>query len=194
MIIEDGFDNLVVLNRCKKPIVAVIRGMCWGVTFTFSSMFDFIYMSPDAYLVAPFMQSLQSPEGSSTYTFPKIFGKAVANELLMLDRKITAQEAVDLGFANAIIPELQEQPDWFDISSVPPIIQLCNTDYRTLMNCKALMNAAKDNVGIEKALKVESLALVANWTHPDFVAKFQAYLNKSISTRSKKKPHDDAKL
>jgi len=40
------------------------------------------------------------------------------------------------------------------------------------MNCKALMNAAKDNVGIEKALKVESLALVANWTHPDFVAKF----------------------
>ena len=79
MIIDEGATILKYMNASIKPIVAVVRGICVGIAFTMMSMFDFVYVSPDAYFVAPFIQSLQSPEGSSTYNFPKITGPKIAN-------------------------------------------------------------------------------------------------------------------
>lgn len=67
-------------------------------------------------------------------------GKRLAAEVLLLDKTLTAKEALDCGFVNAIIPELQDEPDFFDISKVPMIGKLLATDYRTLVNCKKLMN------------------------------------------------------
>lgn len=61
---------LYAIHKCTKPLVAVVRGGCHGISFTSLSLFDFVYCAPDAKFQAPFMQSFQSPEGSSTYTFP----------------------------------------------------------------------------------------------------------------------------
>jgi len=52
------------------------------------------------------MKSFQSPEGTSTLNFPIQMGRRLASEVLLLDRPLTAKEAVDCGFANSIIPEL----------------------------------------------------------------------------------------
>jgi enoyl-CoA hydratase/carnithine racemase len=71
-------------------------------------------------------------------------GKRLASEVLLLDRPLTAKEAVDCGFANAVIPDLQNEPEWFDINKVPAIPKLLETDYRTLTNCKRVLNFAKD--------------------------------------------------
>ena len=46
------------------------------------------------------MQSTMAPEGGSTYLFPKQFGLRKANEVSILDKIITADEAVKCGFAN----------------------------------------------------------------------------------------------
>ena len=97
---------------------------------------DFVYVGPDAHFNTPFMKTFQSPEGSSTYNFPKIMGNRLAAEVLLLDRPLTAQEAVKCGFANELIPALQDEPEWFDIQKVPAIGKMLATDYRTLVNCK----------------------------------------------------------
>ena len=46
-----------------------------------------------------------------------------------------AKEAVDCGFANGIVDDLGDK-DWFDISKIPTVAQLCATDARTLTNAK----------------------------------------------------------
>jgi len=84
-------------------------------------------------------------------------GKRLANEVLLLDRPLTAKEAVDCGFANAIIPELQNEPEWFDISKVPAIPKLLATDYRTLTNCKRVINFAKDKQKTQEVIKEEGI-------------------------------------
>jgi len=38
---------------------------------------------------------------------------------------------------------------WPDLDKIPAIGKLLATDYRTLTNCKELMNAARDNARIE---------------------------------------------
>ena len=88
------------LINSKKPLVALVRGAAVGVTFTQLALYDFIYCTPEARFIAPFMQSTMAPEGGSTYLFPKQFGLRKANEVSILDKIISADEAVKCGFAN----------------------------------------------------------------------------------------------
>jgi enoyl-CoA hydratase/carnithine racemase len=88
------------------------------------------------------MTSMQTLEGSSSLTFPEQFGYRRAREILMLDSPIRAQEAVQCNFANGIIDDLGGE--FFDIEKVPAIGKILNTDYRTLMEAKKLLIAAKD--------------------------------------------------
>ena len=136
--------TLKAINRSRKPIVGLVRGQSIGISFTTMSLFDFIYVTPEAQFSTPFMKSFQSPEGGSTMTFVQQFGMRRANEILMLDRPIKAQEAVQCGFANGVIENLGNE-HFPDIDKIPALPKLLATDYRTLVNCKELMNSAKDN-------------------------------------------------
>ena len=88
--------------------------------------------------------------------FPEQLGYRRAREIIFLDRKMDAKEAVSCGFANGIIDDLGEQDEWFDISKVPIVGQLCNTDSRTLINAKKQFIMAKDLKKIEKVIDQES--------------------------------------
>ena len=63
-------DMLLTLCFCKKPIIAVVRGGALGIAFTLLSHVTLVYVAPDAKMRTPFMESGQSPEGTSTYLFP----------------------------------------------------------------------------------------------------------------------------
>ena len=138
----------MAIKNSVKPIVGLVRGGAIGIGFTSTAHFDFIYCSPDAYFSTPFMKTYQSPEGASSYTFPHQFGTRRASALLMLDRQMKAQEALELGYINGIITDL-DQNEWPDISKIPTIGKLLATDYKTLVNCKTLLNKAKDNAKME---------------------------------------------
>lgn len=49
--------NLMAIQKSRKPIVALIRGVAVGITFTAASLFDFIYCTPEAKFATPFMAS-----------------------------------------------------------------------------------------------------------------------------------------
>lgn len=168
---------LMAIQKSKKPIVALVRGFSIGISFTTASLYDFIYCTPEAKFSTPFMASCQSPEGSSTYSFAQQFGIRRANEILMLDKSITAQEAVQCGFANGIIDGLNKVDYFPDLSKIPTITKLLSTDYRTLVNCKELINAAKDNAAIEATITREARALTETWLEEDFPPKLMKYMS-----------------
>ena len=80
----------MAIKNSVKPIVGLVRGWSIGISFTLSSLFTFLYCSPEAKFLAPFSKSFQIPEGSSSYSFPKIFGARKANELLFLSQELSA--------------------------------------------------------------------------------------------------------
>jgi hypothetical protein len=61
-------------------------------------------------------------------------GTRLGNEVLLLDKVLSAQEAVKCGFANGIIDKFDKKNEWFDPSIVPAIPKLLKNDYRTLTN------------------------------------------------------------
>ena len=146
---------ILAMNKCTKPIVAVVRGGAIGIGFTMLAHATFVYCSPDAYFKTPFMESGQSPEATSTYLFPKLFGPRLANELLLTDKILTAQEAVKSGFANDLVSNLDANSDWFDPSLIPIIPKLLKNDYRTLTNSMQEINYSRDNARIEEITRRE---------------------------------------
>lgn len=71
-----------------------------------------------------------------------------------MDKVITADDAVKTGFANEIISDLNSVDYFPDLDKIPAVKKLMNTDYRTIVNAKELLNKAKDN---------EKLEFVINW-------------------------------
>ncbi len=53
---------------------------------------------------APFSKLGQSPEACSSYTFPRTMGIRRATDILVFNRQLTAQEALDRGIVTEVIP------------------------------------------------------------------------------------------
>lgn len=63
---------------------------------------DRVYAIENAYFKTPFALLGQSPEGCSTYTFPKIMGTKIANDVLYDNRVLTATEALECNLVHGI--------------------------------------------------------------------------------------------
>ncbi|XP_078544172.1 enoyl-CoA delta isomerase 2-like isoform X2 [Lissotriton helveticus] len=105
-------DGAVLLERFvssfidfPKPLIAVVNGPAVGVSVTVLGLFDIVYATDRATFHTPFSQLGQSPEGCSSYTFPKIMGHSKASEVLLFNKKFTAVEACDLGLITEVFPD-----------------------------------------------------------------------------------------
>lgn len=88
-----------------KPLIAAVNGPAIGIPVTTLGLCDLVYCTDGATFKTPFVSLGQSPEGCSSYLFPRTFGFAKANEMLLTERQITAQEACDGGLVTRIFPE-----------------------------------------------------------------------------------------
>ncbi|XP_010122339.1 PREDICTED: enoyl-CoA delta isomerase 2, mitochondrial [Chlamydotis macqueenii] len=88
-----------------KPLIAVVNGPAVGICVTVLGLCDIVYASDRATFHSPFSQLGQSPEGCSSYLFPKIMGLAKANEMLLFNKKLTAAEACAQGLVTEVFPD-----------------------------------------------------------------------------------------
>ncbi|XP_057556316.1 enoyl-CoA delta isomerase 2 [Hippopotamus amphibius kiboko] len=107
-----------------KPLVAVINGPAVGISVTILGLFDIVYATDRATFHTPFSNLGQSPEGCSSYTFPKIMGPSKATEMLIFGKKLTAQEARAQGLVTEVFPDSTFQKEvWARLkaySKLPP--------------------------------------------------------------------------
>ncbi|NXS40398.1 ECI2 isomerase, partial [Balaeniceps rex] len=75
--------------------------LCSVVRF---ALFCSFFFFSQATFHCPFSQLGQSPEGCSSYMFPKIMGFAKANEILLFNKKLTAAEACAQGLVTEVFP------------------------------------------------------------------------------------------
>ena len=81
------------LLNLKKPLYVYVRGFAVGMMATILTLADFVYCTSNSFFYTPFMSSNQNPEGLSTIRFAEIMGLRKANEMLYLEKKLTAIEA-----------------------------------------------------------------------------------------------------
>ena len=130
-----------------KPVIYLVQGCCVGVITTMVSFADFVYASEDAYFMIPFMSLGLCPEGMSSIKFPEILGHRKTAEMLFLEHRLTAQEALTYRFINGIIPKdkvPKTEPIIMDTSKIPGLQKLLSFELTTLRNAKRLLIQGSD--------------------------------------------------
>lgn len=102
-----------------------------------------------AYFLTPFVRLEICSEACSSYTFPKILGKSKSSEMLLLNHKLTADEALKFKFVSEVFA-----PADLDTKIWPKIEKFAELSMESMMVCKKL-NFQMDQDHLEKACENE---------------------------------------
>ncbi|XP_077982955.1 enoyl-CoA delta isomerase 2-like [Glandiceps talaboti] len=94
-----------------KPLIGAVNGPAIGVAVSTLALFDVVYCTDKATFQTPFTALGQSPEGCSSFLFPRIMGQGKANEMLLFGKKLTAHEACERGLVAEVFPDSQFQTE-----------------------------------------------------------------------------------
>ncbi|MBE7637489.1 hypothetical protein GUA87_11590 [Sneathiella sp. P13V-1] len=100
-----AFRFFKALHECELPIVAAVQGGAVGGGATMLLHCDMVIMSEKAYLQYPFIQLGVVPEGASTRLLLEKLGLQRAMDILLMGRRVGADEAVSLGLASQVVDQ-----------------------------------------------------------------------------------------
>src|SRR4029079_3486300 len=88
------------------PVIAVVQGAALGSGVEIAAACDFIVALPDAMFGTP--EALRGTVGA-TQRLPRVLGKRLAKDMMFTGRRLTAEEALALGFVSRISREVERE-------------------------------------------------------------------------------------
>ena len=139
--------NVAAAERCHKPVVAAIRGFCFGVGFELSLACDFRIVSETAVVGLPEQRIGMIPGSGGSIRLLKMIGMARTKNMVMRSLRVPGKDAHAWGIACDCVADeqLEAATDALvdELKGFSPLAQ------RTI---KGVLNAAQDaplHVGIE---------------------------------------------
>src|SRR4051812_18129789 len=97
--------NVAAPERCRKPVIAAIRGYCFGVGFELSLACDFRIASETAEFALPEMRIGMIPGSGGSARLLHMIGITRTKDMAMRSRRIKARQAEEWGFVTQCVPD-----------------------------------------------------------------------------------------
>ena len=95
------------LMRLNAPVVAAVQGSAAGAGMSLAAAADLVLAGASSRFVMAYTAIGLTPDGSGTWTLPRLVGLRRALELTLTNRRLTAEEAVAEGIATRVVPDDQ---------------------------------------------------------------------------------------
>jgi enoyl-CoA hydratase/carnithine racemase len=160
------------LFEFDKPVVAAVTGAAIGIGTTMLLHCDLVYVADDARLATPFVSLGLVPEFASSLLVPQLMGHRRAAEKLLLGDPFGAEQAVECGIANAVLPAAEvvnharRMAERFN--ALPP---------GAVRDAKRLMRAPQREL-IAGTIRTEGELFAARLRSPEAMEAFQAFFQK----------------
>ncbi|WP_419841623.1 crotonase/enoyl-CoA hydratase family protein [Candidatus Poriferisodalis sp.] len=103
-----------VLEHSRLPVIAAIQGACVGGGIDMVSACDLRYATNDAYFVIQEINIAMTADVGTLQRMPKLMPEGVVRELAYTGRAMSAQEALERGFVNAVYEDHAAMTDAVD--------------------------------------------------------------------------------
>ncbi len=168
---------VLALLRLPQPVVAAVHGHVTGGSLGLVLACDLAVMADDAVLKAHYATAGFTPDGGWTALLPRLVGARRAAACLMLNRSLSARQALDWGVVNELAPSSEVAT-----AAQRAAERIAASPEATMRAAKRLLAPDTALAGIEAALEAERQRFVAAIVEPaaragvaDFLRRFTGY-------------------
>jgi 2-(1,2-epoxy-1,2-dihydrophenyl)acetyl-CoA isomerase len=95
------------LVRSQKPVLVAVNGVAAGGGMSLAMAGDIVVAAESARFTMAYGRIGATPDGSGTYFLPRLVGLRRAMELYLLNRSLTAREALECGLVTRVAPDAE---------------------------------------------------------------------------------------
>jgi 2-(1,2-epoxy-1,2-dihydrophenyl)acetyl-CoA isomerase len=131
----------MLLHLMPKPTIAMVGGPAVGAGCSLAAACDLRFASEDALFSANFSPNGLSGDYGGSFFWTRIAGTGLARRLYLLNEKIPADRALQLGMVHDVLPPAELRAYTYEIAS-----QLVRTPATLLALVKGNLNEAEDEI------------------------------------------------
>jgi 2-(1,2-epoxy-1,2-dihydrophenyl)acetyl-CoA isomerase len=163
---------ILAMRTLPVPIIARVHGHAVGIGYSYALACDLIIASEQARFGQAFIRIGLMPDGGSTFFLPRLVGYHKAFEAMATGELITAQEALQLGIVNRVVPDAE-----LDATVDGLAAKFVASPRLALARIKAALNR-ETLAELAAGLEFEAVNQDACFHSPDFIEGVTAFLQK----------------
>lgn len=159
------------IRSLEKPVLAAVNGVAAGAGCSLALACDLVLLSEKASLMQAFVKVGLVPDSGASYHLPRLIGYHRAMEMALFGDKVSAEQALELGLCNRVVPEAEfaaAVSDWAARLAAGP---------RAMGLAKRLIASGLDR-SLEEMLEAEASGQEVAWDTADAREAMAAFLEK----------------
>ena len=160
------------LARNSAPVIAAVNGTAAGAGFSLVMACDLAVSAQRAVFTMAYTNAGLSPDGSSTYYMPRKIGDRRTRELMLTNKVLNAEQALDWGIVNEVVADEELMAATMKLAN-----KIANGPTTAYGKVKALLDASFDH-SLETQMELESRSIAHLITTEDGQEGLDAFLSK----------------
>jgi enoyl-CoA hydratase/carnithine racemase len=144
--------TLLTMRQAPQPIICCVHGSAAGIGFSLAMASDIRIVAENSRFNAAYINiGLGGADMGSSYFLPRLIGSGRANEFLLTGNWMSAEEAMQLGFASRLVPKEKMMETAQELATI-----MVGKTPLGLRMTKEAINVNIDTGGLEAALQMEN--------------------------------------
>ncbi len=175
--VRNSFNPIILaIRKLRKPVICAVHGMAAGAGANIAFACDIVIASNEASFVQAFSKIGLIPDSGGTFFLPRLIGLARTNALYLLDEKINAKKAVEIGLIYK-----SAEPEQLDNEVQSVAKKLASMPTEAFGMYKDAINQTFEN-DLDQQLSLEAVLQSIAGNTDDFKEGVAAFLEKRKST------------
>jgi len=169
---DDLHSAISTLSRMQAALVVAVNGVAAGAGFSLALIGDIVLAAESSSFTMAYTRAGLCPDGSSSYFLPRLVGLRKAQELMLTNRTLGAQEACALGMVTRVVADDNLAAQAEQVAS-----DLANSARLSTAYVKKLLLASPGN-DLEAQMELEGQLVSRCAASPDGREGIKAFVDK----------------